>query len=226
MNIVNKNLSRIIKVKLCVDKINSIEDIEDICIQDMNLMQKKLNIDLTEISKLKKLKSLTLRFFEITDEVIEAINQLRYLENIEFSMCTFNTKKELANKIKSLIIYNCTNFSLNMLNERASLEELQLIHSGLVNINDISIFENLKYMKIANCNVISIPEISRFENLENLYLNEIDLQCDIDISKMKKLKFISLNGSKVNNEKDYIEKLRKQNNNLIIEFEKDNLPIE
>ena len=85
--IIDKNLSRIIKVKMCTNSLNNIEEIEDISIQDINLMQNKLNIDLTEIVKLKNLKSLSLKFFDITDEIIEAINQLNAMENIEFSMC-------------------------------------------------------------------------------------------------------------------------------------------
>ena len=72
--IIDKNLSRIIKIKMCTNNLNSLEEIEDISIQDINLMQNKLNIDLTEIIKLKNLKNISLKFFEITDEIIEAIN--------------------------------------------------------------------------------------------------------------------------------------------------------
>lgn len=224
--IIDKNLSRIVKVKLCTDEINSVEEIEDICIQDMNFVQRRQNIDLTEIVKMKKLKNLSLKFFEITDVVVDTINQLEFIERIEFSMCTFNTNKILSRNLKELIIYNCTNFDINILNKHTPLEVLELVHSGMVNIDKLNSFKNLKRLKLAQCNIITIPSISIFENLERLYLNNAEIQYDIDISRMKKLKFISLNGSNVQNKDIYIQRLYEQNNNLKIEFEEDNLPIE
>ena len=56
--IIDKNLSRIIKVKMWTSNLSSIEEIEDISIQDINLMQNKLNINLREIVKLKNLKNI------------------------------------------------------------------------------------------------------------------------------------------------------------------------
>jgi len=225
-NIIDKNLSKIIKTKLCVNEINSIEEIEDICIQDINLMETKLNIDLTEISKMINLKSLSLKFFEITDTVIETINKLEFIEEIEFSMCVFNTNKVMSRKIKELTIYNCTNFDINILNETEYLEELQIIHSGIVNIVELNVFKNLKYLKLSDCNIISLPKICQLINLEKLYLNNTVLQYDIDIRKITSLKFISLNGSTVESKDEYIKKLYEQKKNLTIEFEENNLPIE
>ena len=222
----DKNLLRIIKVKMCTNELKNIEDIEDISIQNINLMQHKLNIDLTEIVKLKKLKNISLKFFEIIDSVIETINQLEFIETIEFSMCIFRNKNVLSNKLKSITIYNCQNFNINMINTNISLEKLQIVHSGIININNLITFQNLKFLKIAHCNVTSIPNISELEHLEQLYLNHIDIIYDIDISKMHNLKFISLSGSNVSNKEKYIEKLYKQNKKITIEFEDNDLPIE
>lgn len=221
----DRNLSRIIKLKMCTSDINNIEEVEDISIQDINLMQNKLNIDLTEIVKLKKLKNLSLKFFEITDQVIETINQLEHIKRLEFSMCIFKNKIELSEKVQSVIIYNCQDFNTNMLNKNTDLEELQLIHSGIVDISNIKKFKKVKYLKIAHCNAISIPSITALENLEQLYLNHIEIPYDIDISKMPNLKFISLSGSNVPNKEKYIEKLHKQNEKVTIEFKEDDLPI-
>lgn len=144
----DRNLSRIIKLKMCTSDINNIEEVEDISIQDINLMQNRLNIDLTEIVKLRKLRNLSLKFFEITDEFIEAINQLAHIKRIEFSMCIFKNKIELSEKVQSVIIYNCQDFNINMLNKNANLEELQIIHSGIVDISNIKKFKKVKYLKL------------------------------------------------------------------------------
>ena len=224
--IIDKNLSRIIKVKMCTSNIRNIEDIEDICIQDINLMKNRLNIDLKEIVKLKNLKHISLKFFEISDEIIEKINQLEFLETIEFSMCIFRNKNKLSENLKSVIVYNCQDFNISMLSKSTALEELQIIHSGVVDVVSLNIFKNLKYLKISHCNVISIPHIAILENLEKLYLNNLEIPYDIDISKMQNLRFISLSGSKVPNREKCIQKLYEQNKKIIIEFEESDLPIE
>lgn len=224
--IIDKNLSRIIKLKMCTSECDNIEEMEDISIQDVNLMQNRLNIDLREIVKLKNLKNLSLKFFEITDEIIEAINQLEYLDTIEFAMCIFKNKKALSKKLKSVIIYNCQSFNISILNDNTRLEELQITHSGIIDINKLNSFKSLKYLKIAHCSAISMPSISILENLEILYLNHIEIPYDIDITKMKNLKIISLSGSSVPNKEKYIENLYKQNKELTVEFKENDLPIE
>ena len=224
MNIIEKNLSRIIKVNLCGDDINDIEDIEEICIQDINLMQRKLNIDLTEITKLKNVKNLSLKFFDITDDVIKSINKLNFIEKIDFSMCNFKSTTKIIKDLKSITIYNCENFDINLLDLDNSLEELEIIHSGIIKINELEKFINLKILRLSDCNIISIPKISSFENLEKLFINNTEIQYDIDISNMKNLVYISLNGSKVNNKEEYVKKLLRQKIKLDVEFEEDNLP--
>ncbi len=224
--IIDKNLSRIIKVKMCTSDVNNIEEIEDISIQDINLMENKLNIDLTEIAKLRNLKNVSLKFFEITDEVIESINKLEFLETIDFSMCVFKNTKVLQPKLKSVIIYNCQDFNINILNGNTILENLQITHSGIVDIHEISNFKDLKYLKIAHCNAISIPSIATLQNLEQIYLNHIEIPYDIDISKMPNLKYISLSGANVPNKEKYIEKLYSQNKEITVDFEENDLPIE
>lgn len=222
----DKNLLRIIKIKMCTSELNNIEDIKDISIQNINFMQHKLNIDLTEIVKLKNLRSISLKFFEITDRVIETINQLEFMETIEFSMCIFNNKNMLSNNLKSITIYNCQDFDISMINSNSSLEKLQIIHSGIIDITSIKTFQNLKFLKIAHCNAISIPNINMLENLEQFHLNHIEIAYDIDISKMHNLKLISLSGSKVPNKEKYIEKLYEQNKKITIEFKENDLPME
>lgn len=224
--IVDKNLSRIVKVKMCANNLKTMEEIEDISIQNINLMQNKLDIDLTEIAKLKNLKSIFLKFFDISDEVIDSINKLEHIEKIEFLMCSFTTKKVLSKKIKSLVIYNCKEFDINILSENKEIENLQLIHSGIVDISNLIMFSNLKYLKLSNCNIISIPKISLLYNLEQLYLNNTEIFYDIDITKIPKLKLISFNGSNVRNKEQYIKNLLEQKEELKVEFKEDNLPVE
>ena len=222
----DKNLLRTIKLKLCTIPTKNYKEIENISLSNKNFLGNTLNIDLKEISELDELKSLSLKFFEITDEVIESINSLKKLNNIEFYMCEFKTNKKLSCNIKSAIIYCCKNLEFEILDETINIENLELTNSGIVDLNKLQNFANLKNLKIRDCLIISLPRISNLINVEQLYLNNINLEFDFEITKMKELKFISFNGSKTPNKELYLNNLKMQNSKVKIEWNEDDLPIE
>jgi len=225
-NIKNQNLLRILKLKLCTTPAKKYTDIENIDISNKNLMGNNLDIDLTEIIKLSNLKTVSLKFFKITDDVIDSINKLEKLYKIEFYMCEFKTKRTLNKKIIDITIYCCKDFSKEILDKSTNIEKLELTNSGLVDMNDLQIFKDLKLIKIRDCSLISLPKISSLDKLEYIYLNNLDIQYDFDISKMNNLKLISLNGSKFINKESYIQNLKEIKPNLVIEDRDDDLPIE
>lgn len=225
-NIKNQNLLRILKLKLCTTPAKKYTDIENIDISNKNLMGNNLDIDLTEIIKLSNLKTVSLKFFKITDDVIDSINKLEKLYKIEFYMCEFKTKRTLNKKIIDITIYCCKDFSKEILDKSTNIERLELTNSGLVDMNDLQIFKDLKLIKIRDCSLISLPKISSLDKLEYIYLNNLDIQYDFDISKMNNLKLISLNGSKFINKESYIQNLKEIKPNLVIEDRDDDLPIE
>jgi len=225
-NIKNQNLLRILKLKLCTTPAKKYTDIESIDISNKNLIGNNLDIDLVEIVKLRNLKTLSLKFFEITDDVIDSINKLENLYKIEFYMCEFKTKKTLNKNIIDITIYCCKEFSKEILDKSTNIERLELTNSGLVDMNDLQIFKDLKLIKIRDCSLISLPKISSLDKLEYIYLNNLDIQYDFDISKMNNLKLISLNGSKFINKESYIQNLKEIKPNLVIEDRDNDLPIE
>lgn len=223
-NINDKNLSKIVQLKLSAEKKENIDEIEEISIINKDFTQKTLDIDFTEISKIKNLRKLSIKFFEITDNVIECLNQLEHLESIEILMCNFENTKSITKQLKKLIIYNCDNFKIKML-ENNITETISIEHSGIIDIFELTKFNLIKKLKVSDCMITSLPKVSMFSNLERLYLNSINLDFEFDISQMKKLKFICLNGSKTQNKEKYIKNLKTQNTNIEIEFEDVDLPI-
>ena len=220
------NLSRIIEKKMLIQNLVSIEEIEELNVSNRNLRQEDLKIDLSEIYKIKNLKKITLKFFEITDEVIDVINKLEFLEIIEFSTCLFKTNKMLFGSLKTIFIYNCEIFNIDIISRCELLEEFLVIHSGVIDINKLTKYKNLRFIKLAHCNVIGFSNLSKLTNLEELYLNSINIPEKLNISKMYNLKYISLNGSKVIDKSGFIKDLKEQQRNLIIKFEDEDHPIE
>ena len=222
----DKNLLRAIKLKLCTIPTKNYKEIENINLSNKNLLGNTLNINLKEISELEGLKTLSLKFFDITDDVVDSINNLKNLYNIKFYMCEFKTNKELNSNICSITIYCCKNFQHTMLNNNINVESLELTNSGLIDLIKLQHLENIKNLIIRDCSLISLPKISNFTNIENLYLNNINLELDFEINKMQNLKFISFSGSKAPNKELYIRNLEKQNSKVKIEWKENDLPIE
>lgn len=222
----DKNLLRAIKIKLCTIPARNYKEIEELNLTNKNFLGNTLNINLEEIVELEELKTLSIKFFDITDEVIDSINTLKKLCKIEFYMCDFKTNKVINGNIRDVTIYCCKGFKQNILNDCINLEILELTNSGITDVNDLLLYKKIKSIKIRDCSLISLPKISALTDLEYIYLNNIDIQCDFEISKMKKLKYISLNGSDIPDKESYIQKLKVQNPNVEIECRENDLPIE
>ena len=225
LNIDDKQLLRNIKLRMVVENKTELEEIDELSLVNKNFLGQDLGIDLTEIVKVKNLKNLSIKFFTITDEIIETLNKLEKLETIEILMCKMETSKIIENNIKTIYIHSVEGLNIDNF-QTENLEYIRKENSGLIDIYKLTKFSNLERLELVNCAIISVPKISMIKSLEELYLQEIDLQFDLEISNLQKLRFISLNGSKVKDRNTYIEKIKKQNSNIKIEFENTNKPIQ
>lgn len=225
LNIDDKQLLRNIKLRMVVENKTELEEIDELSLVNKNFLGQDLGIDLTEIVKVKNLKNLSIKFFTITDEIIETLNKLEKLETIEILMCKMETSKIIENNIKTIYIHSVEGLNIDNF-QTENLEYIRIENSGLIDIYKLTKFSNLERLELVNCPIISVPKISMIKSLEELYLQEIDLQFDLEISNLQKLRFISLNGSKVKDRNTYIEKIKKQNSNIKIEFENTNKPIQ
>ena len=225
LNIDDKQLLRNIKLRMVVENKTELEEIDELSLVNKNFLGQDLGIDLTEIVKVKNLKNLSIKFFTITDEIIETLNKLEKLETIEILMCKMETSKIIENNIKTIYIHGVEGLNIDNF-QTENLEYIRIENSGLIDIYKLTKFSNLERLELVNCPIISVPKLSMIKSLEELYLQEIDLQFDLEISNLQKLRFISLNGSKVKDRNTYIEKIKKQNSNIKIEFENTNKPIQ
>lgn len=225
MDIKNKQLLRNIKLRMVVENKTMLEEIEELSLINKNFLNQDLKIDLLEIYKLKNLKKLSIKFFTINDEIIKVLNKLENLEILEMYMCKFEVTERLNGNIKNIYIFNAENWNLDIL-ETKKVEIIRIENSGLVDLYKFVKFEEIERLEIVRCPVISVPKINLLKSLKELYLQEIDLQFDLEIGELNKLKFISLNGSKVEDKKEYIERIKIQNENIKVEFKDNNRPIE
>lgn len=225
IDIKNKQLLRNIKLRMIVENKTKLEEIDELSLINKNFLNQDLKIDLLEIYKLKNLKKLSIKFFTINDEIIKVLNKLENLEILEVYMCKFETTEKLNGNIKNIYIFNAENWNLDIL-ETNRVKVIRIENSGLVDLYKFVKFEEIERLEIIKCPVVSIPKLNLLKLLKRLYLQEIDLQFNLEIGELKKLEFISLNGSKVADKKEYIEKIKVQNENVKVEFKDNNRPIE
>lgn len=225
IDIKDKQLLRNIKLRMAIENITTLEEIKELSLVNKSFLNQDLKIDLLEIYKLKNLKKLSIKFFTINDEIIKALNKLENLEILEIYMCKFETQEKLNGNIKNICFYNAENLNLDIL-EIDNLEVIRIENSGLVDLYKLAKFEAIKRLEIVKCQIISIPKLNLLKSLKELYLQEIDLQFNLEIGELKELEYISLNGSKVDDKKEYIEKIKIQNNNVKVEFKDNNKPIQ
>lgn len=225
IDIKDKQLLRNIKLRMAIENITTLEEIKELSLVNKSFLNQDLKIDLLEIYKLKNLKKLSIKFFTINDEIIKALNKLENLEILEIYMCKFETQEKLNGNIKNICFYNAENLNLDIL-EIDNLEVIRIENSGLVDLYKLAKFEAIKRLEIVKCQIISVPKLNLLKSLKELYLQEIDLQFNLEIGELKELEYISLNGSKVDDKKEYIEKIKIQNNNVKVEFKDNNKPIQ
>lgn len=93
----NKKLEQAIKYKIFREieqdlTINDLEDIEEISLQNIDLKGNIIGIDLSELNKLSNLKMLSLKDFDLTDNDIKSLNNLRNF-NITINIMQIYRKK-------------------------------------------------------------------------------------------------------------------------------------
>lgn len=167
-------------------------DIENIDINNINMVEELVinmydyGMDIApfypeELLYFKNLKKCTFINFEITDNIIEALNKL-YLKELSFDNCTLNNKINL-NIEKLYVESSIINFKTI-----SNLKELVILECNEVNLKDIN--KDLKQLTILNTNIINSDELKKF----NCDIEIIG--CKIDNNEITQQKNIEYNPNK------------------------------
>ena len=137
-------------------------------------------------NKFKEMETCTLNRFEIDDEIINKLNEMKKLKMLIINHCIFKNTKPIENLIESLIVTYSKNLDFKIIKNTYKINQLVLTRLGNIDIRELKIFSNLKELSIFEC------DIKNFLEIENL----------------KTLKELKLNGSQIDN-KDKLEELKK-----------------
>ena len=178
-NIKSEDFKELICIELDKDLIEDVSDedlnkIENFTLNKYNISGELSDINLQEIQFLKNLKSLTVSAFDINNDFISIINNMPYLELVQFSFCNFNTNLSISPKIKNLIVDNPNSFNESIINNN----EFIRIISHNFDFRKIINFTNIKDLYLQNCNITNIELLNNYTSLE----------------------LLNIDGSKINNE--------------------------
>ena len=107
---------------------------KSITINQYNIVGKKVDVDLNEISREQDLEEILIKNFEIKNEFIEMLNSLKKLRKAWFVNCKFNFDIELKN-IEILDIEMSSNVVKNLFCK--NIKYLYLRNSGYINLDQL-----------------------------------------------------------------------------------------
>lgn len=224
INIGNENLANYIMFKL--DKVDNgfteeeLNKITEVVI-DYNNESDSSFVFLEELSKLRNLKTVTLRNGYIFNDNYNIFLNLNNLSEFVFESCEFENANLIASlKLKSLSLINCKIESYSFVNVLENLEELSIIN-GLIEIEKLNMLNHLKYLQISYSNITDSTELN-INTLEELYIDNANINNFNFLNNLLNLKRISIDENQYVNSKELFSNLIKRNilvlNENMVEF--------
>ena len=224
INIKNENLANYIMFKL--DKVDNgfteeqLNKISEVVI-DYNNEPDSSFVFLEELSKLRNLKTITLRNGYIFNDNYNIFLNLNNLSEFVFENCEFeNADLIVSLKLKSLSLINCKIESYSFVNVLENLEELSIIN-GIIEIKKLNMLNHLKYLQISYSNITDSTELN-INTLEELYIDNTNINNFKFLNSLLNLKRISIDENQYNKNKVLFNNLIKSNilvlNENMVEF--------
>ncbi len=148
---------------------DELEKVEDILISNIDPKGNKKNTDLSELPKLKGLKSLSLKGFEITNEVLDVITKLDKIETLIFYSCVSQETIRLSiERLKTLIFDRCRLVDYSEINFP---ENVLMVSCGIINLSDFVQRNRIKSLSIKGTEIESAMEFKNFSALRSINLD-------------------------------------------------------
>lgn len=213
INIENKNLANYVMFKL--DKVDNgfteeeLNEITEVVI-DYNNETDSSFVFLEELSKLKNLKTITLRNGYIFNDNYNIFLNLNNLSEFVFENCEFENADFIASlKLKSLSLINCKIESYLFVYVLENLSELSIIN-GVIEIEKLNMLNHLKYLQISYSNIVDNKDLN-INSLEEVYIDNTNISNFDFLNNLLNLKRISIDENQYNNNKELFNTLMKKN---------------
>ena len=151
----------------------------------------EITVNLSELEKLKNLKSLTLQNYKLDARFIELLNHFHALNSIYFSMCEFESDQQLRNLgLDRIILDNCSFKSLEQF-EPSRIFQVSNFDRKL-ELEALKKSDRLELLNLQNCKLIKgLEHIEEFRNIKELNLDGSHIDSPSVLGKLKSRMIIS-----------------------------------
>lgn len=170
---------------------DDLNKVTEILISNKNLRGEVINTDLSELVKLRKLQSLDLKGFELSEEVLRVIHGLPEL--VALSLYDCQAKESVAiniERLKSLILDHCQNMNFS---EIHLPETLLIVDGGVVDVSKFQHHQHLKDLGIKSSEIIHANSLEEITSLKNLNVDGSTLDDDNIVNKLRAKKVVVSN---------------------------------
>ena len=155
----------------------------EITISNLNARGEKQGIDIAKLVESKKVESLDLKGFELTEETIQILNNIPSLTTLNLYSCSSSGKINADfRKIKKLVIDNCKELDLS---EIELPEEVLIVGCGPVYIARLSVGNNVKHLSIHSSEIINSCFFEKMKWLKTLNVDGSSLDNEEALKRLK-----------------------------------------
>ena len=166
---------------------SDLDKVTDIIIHNVNAKGDVINTDLSELVRLKKLKTLDLKGFELTEEVLRVIQSFPELVSLKLYSCHSKVAIQLdIETLKLLVLDHCQSINLN---ETHLPETVLIIDGGVVDVSKFQYSQKLKELGINDSEIVHSTSLQDIHSLKRLNVDgsTLDDENIIDVLRSKKV---------------------------------------
>lgn len=160
-----------------------LDKITEIIISNLNARGEEIGTDISELSRLRKLKTLDLKGFDLTEEVIRVIHSFPELVGLRLYSCHSKEPVHIdIEKLKSLILDHCQSMNLSQMKLP---ESVLIVDCGMVDVSRLQGKEDIKDLGIKNSDIINSDSFREMSSLKSLNVDGSTLDDDEVVSKLR-----------------------------------------
>jgi len=184
----DKEVEKIVKYKLEIFddtelKETDLDGITEIMVSNRDAKGKVIPINISELVKLKKLKGLDLKGFELNQDVLGVIQSFPELTSLHLYSCQSKEPISLhVKKLKSLVLDHCQ--SLNFV-EIQFPERVLIVDGGVVDASKLQHHQQLKILGIKNSEIIHAAYLKKIPSLKSLNVDGSVLDEDNVVNQLR-----------------------------------------
>lgn len=225
MKIRNKDLAIYLGFKLnkIGDEYSPLElsNLKELELNHFNSFNEYVDVDIEILNYTSNLESLTLKNFEITDEIIDAIKKYERLKLLSINHCIADFEKIAQIDVDYLSITDNALLRTDYFKDK-NYKGLIVTDSDLIDIDNITHMKDLEFLHISNSNVVNYEKIENLKNLSTLHFDETNISNISFLLKLPNIKTVSLDKELYMKNIDIVNKLKEKD---VLFIEKGYLPI-